>query len=67
MSSQRPRIEFTKLAPVLNVQDLPSERRFYEALGLPVIYEGPEYPDFIAFGTDAVDFGIQEADAAASC
>jgi hypothetical protein len=24
-----------------------------------VIYEGPEYPDFIAFGTDTVHFGIQ--------
>ncbi|WP_157181557.1 VOC family protein [Actinopolymorpha alba] len=59
--NRRPRIEFTKLAPVLNVRDLMSERRFYEALGLPVIYEGPEYPDFIAFGTNSVDFGIQKA------
>jgi catechol 2,3-dioxygenase-like lactoylglutathione lyase family enzyme len=59
---QQPKIEFTKLAPVLNVPDLASERRFYESLGLPVIYEGPEYPEFIAFGTDVVDFGIQRAD-----
>jgi catechol 2,3-dioxygenase-like lactoylglutathione lyase family enzyme len=58
--NQQRKIEFTKLAPVLNVQDLASERRFYETLGLPVIYEGPEYPDFIAFGTDSVDFGIQQ-------
>ena len=33
---------FTRLAPVLNVRDLPAERAFYERLGLPVIYEGPE-------------------------
>jgi catechol 2,3-dioxygenase-like lactoylglutathione lyase family enzyme len=52
---------FTQLAPVLNVRDLAAERAFYERLGLPVIYEGPEYPDFIAFGTDAVHFGIQQA------
>jgi catechol 2,3-dioxygenase-like lactoylglutathione lyase family enzyme len=54
---------FTKLAPVLNVRDLAAERAFYESLGLPVIYEGDEYPDFIAFGTDKVDFGIQAAPA----
>jgi catechol 2,3-dioxygenase-like lactoylglutathione lyase family enzyme len=59
--STLPNIEFTKLAPVLNVRDLASERHFYESLGLPVIYEGPEYPNFIAFGTDRVDFGIQQA------
>jgi len=52
---------FTRLAPVLNVSDLAAERAFYERLGLPVIYEGPEYPDFIAFGTDTVHFGIQQA------
>ena len=54
---------FTNLAPVLNVSDLAAERAFYEALGLPVTYEGSEYPDFIAFTTDAVHFGIQQASA----
>jgi catechol 2,3-dioxygenase-like lactoylglutathione lyase family enzyme len=54
---------FTRLAPVLNVSDLRAERAFYEKLGLPVIYEGVEYPDFIAFGTDTVHFGIQQASA----
>lgn len=54
---------FTRLAPVLNVSDLAAERAFYEKLGLPVIYEGPEYPDFIAFGTDTIHFGIQQASA----
>jgi catechol 2,3-dioxygenase-like lactoylglutathione lyase family enzyme len=52
---------FTRLAPVLNVSDLAAEREFYEKLGLPVIYEGEEYPDFIAFGTDTIHFGIQQA------
>lgn len=52
-----------RLAPVLNVTDLAAERAFYEGLGLPVIYEGEEYPDFIAFGTDALHFGIQAAPA----
>lgn len=52
---------FTKLAPVLNVSNLAAERLFYESLGLPVIYEGDEYPDFVAFGTDAFEFGIQAA------
>jgi len=56
-----PADNFTKLAPVLNVRDLPAERAFYEKLGLPVTYEGPEYPDFIAFGTTTIDFGIQAA------
>jgi hypothetical protein len=37
---------FTRLAPVLNVRDLAAERAFYKKLGLPVIYEGPEYPVF---------------------
>jgi catechol 2,3-dioxygenase-like lactoylglutathione lyase family enzyme len=54
---------FARLAPVLNVSDLAAERAFYEKLGLPVIYEGPEYPDFIGFGTETVHFGIQEAPA----
>jgi catechol 2,3-dioxygenase-like lactoylglutathione lyase family enzyme len=52
---------FTRLAPVLNVTDLAAERAFYESLGFPVIYEGPEYPEFIGFGTDTVHFGIQKA------
>jgi len=52
---------FTNLAPVLNVSDLAAERAFYEALGLPVTYEGSEYPDFIAFTMDTVHFGIQQA------
>ena len=60
MSQEAPDL-FTRLAPVLNVRDLPAERAFYQRLGLPVIYEGPEYPEFIGFGTETVHFGIQKA------
>jgi hypothetical protein len=42
------------------VRDLGAERAFYEKLGLPVIYEGPEYPDFTGFGTETVRSGIQK-------
>lgn len=59
--NQNPASLFTRLAPVLNVRDVAAERVFYERLGLPVIYEGKEYPDFIAFGTEALHFGIQKA------
>lgn len=52
---------FTRLVPILNVSDLAAERAFYASLGLPVTYEGDEYPDFIAFGNDALEFGIQKA------
>lgn len=44
---------------MLNVRDRAAER----ALGLPVVYEGAEYPDFIGFGTETVHFGIQAAPA----
>jgi catechol 2,3-dioxygenase-like lactoylglutathione lyase family enzyme len=52
---------FVRLAPVLNVRDLAAERAFYESLGIPVIYEGDEYPDFVAFGTDSIHFGIRKS------
>jgi hypothetical protein len=51
------------------VNDPGEERRFYEQLGLRTTYEGPEYPDFIAVGNDAVEFGLSRrlaADPAAS-
>jgi len=56
-----PADNFTSWPPVLNVRDLPAERAFYEKLGLPVTYEGPEYPISSAFGTTTIDFGIQAA------
>jgi hypothetical protein len=51
---------FTRLAPVLNARDVAAERALYERLGLPVIYEGEEYPDFIAFGTDTCTSGSSQ-------
>lgn len=48
----------TKLLPILHVEDPGTERHFYELLGLRTTYEGPEYPDFIAVGNDAVEFGL---------
>jgi catechol 2,3-dioxygenase-like lactoylglutathione lyase family enzyme len=54
---------FLRLAPVLNVRDLPAEKAFYQSLGIPIIYEGDEYPDFVGFGTDSIHFGIQTAPA----
>jgi catechol 2,3-dioxygenase-like lactoylglutathione lyase family enzyme len=49
----------TRLVPILVVRDLDAERAFYEALGLRVTYEGPEYPDFIGLGNEAVEFGLE--------
>jgi catechol 2,3-dioxygenase-like lactoylglutathione lyase family enzyme len=49
---QNPADLFTRLAPVLNVRDVAAEREFYGRLGFPVIYEGQESADFIAFGTE---------------
>jgi catechol 2,3-dioxygenase-like lactoylglutathione lyase family enzyme len=57
--AERPRTLFTRLVPILYVADLAAERRFYEALGLNVTYEGPEYPDFIALGTEGLEFGLE--------
>ena len=56
----------TKLLPILHVTDPGEERRFYEQLGLRTTYEGPEYPDFIAVGNDAVEFGLSRRPAADS-
>jgi hypothetical protein len=50
---------FTRLVPILYVEDLTAERHVYEALGMRVTYEGPEYPDFIALGTGTLEFGLE--------
>lgn len=52
---------FLRLAPVLNVRDLPAERAFDQSLGIPSICQGDEYPDFDGFGTESIHFGIQAA------
>ncbi|HSZ43406.1 MAG TPA: VOC family protein [Trebonia sp.] len=48
----------TKLLPILHVRDPRAERDFYVRLGLRTTYEGPEYPDFLAVGNEAVEFGL---------
>lgn len=48
----------TKLLPILHVKDPYAERDFYLQFGLRATYEGPEYPDFLAIGNDAVEFGL---------
>jgi hypothetical protein len=48
----------TKLLPILHVKDPHAERDFYVRLGLRATYKGPEYPDFLAVGNDAVEFGL---------
>ena len=50
---------FSRIIPILFVGDLQAERRFYEALGFGVTYEGPEYPYFIALGHGKLEFGIE--------
>jgi hypothetical protein len=59
----------TKLLPILHVKDPYAERDFYLLLGLRATYEGPEYPDFLAVGNGAIEFGLSrrpEADPAAA-
>jgi catechol 2,3-dioxygenase-like lactoylglutathione lyase family enzyme len=50
---------FSRIIPILFVGDLQAERRFYEALGFHVTYEGPEYPYFLALGHGKLEFGIE--------
>jgi catechol 2,3-dioxygenase-like lactoylglutathione lyase family enzyme len=52
----------TKLLPILRVPDLDAERRFYESFGLRTTYAGEEFPDFLAIGNDAVEFGLSKGD-----
>lgn len=39
-----------------------AERDFYVSLGFEVTYEGPEYPNFVAVGTGAIEFGLERRD-----
>jgi catechol 2,3-dioxygenase-like lactoylglutathione lyase family enzyme len=49
---------FERLVPILLVDDLHAERDFYVSLGFTVTYQGTEFPDFIALGHGAIEFGI---------
>ncbi len=51
--------EFTKPAPILLVSDLDAEVKFYKKLGFRVIYQGEDFPGFVALGSGGVEFGLQ--------
>jgi catechol 2,3-dioxygenase-like lactoylglutathione lyase family enzyme len=53
---------FSRIIPILFVEDLQAERNFYVRLGFQVTYEGPEYPHFLALGHGPVEFGIEWRD-----
>jgi catechol 2,3-dioxygenase-like lactoylglutathione lyase family enzyme len=58
-SPPEPRADlFARLVPILCVEDLQTERDFYVSLGFAVTYQGAEFPDFIALGHGAIEFGI---------
>ena len=44
--------------PILYVADPDAERDFYTRFGFETIYEGEEFPGFIAVGRDTVRFGL---------
>jgi len=54
---QKPAL-FERLVPILFVADLLAERDFYVGLGFTVTYQGAEFPEFIALGQGAIEFGI---------
>jgi hypothetical protein len=49
---------FTRLVPILYVDDIQAERDFYLSLGFTLTYAGTEFPDFIALGYGAIEFGL---------
>ena len=49
---------FQRLIPILFVADVQAERDFYVSLGFTVTYQGAEFPDFIALGLGAIEFGF---------
>ncbi len=52
--------EFTKHAPIVLVRDLDAEVEFYSKLGFRIIYQGEDFPGFIALESGGVEFGIQQ-------
>ena len=52
--------EFTKPAPIVLVSDLDAEVEFYSKLGFRIIYQGEEFPGFVALESGAVGFGLQQ-------
>ncbi|HEY2791653.1 MAG TPA: VOC family protein [Micromonosporaceae bacterium] len=46
------------LHPILYVPDQYAERDFYLRFGFETVYEGPEFPGFLAVGTGSVIIGL---------
>jgi phosphoribosyl-AMP cyclohydrolase len=52
-------VRFTKLVPVIHVEDLNAEVQFYKDLGFTVLDEGGEFSGFVAMQQGDVEFGIE--------
>jgi len=52
-------VRFTKLVPVIYVEDLNAEVQFYKDLGFSVLDEGEEFSGFVAIKQGDVEFGIE--------
>jgi phosphoribosyl-AMP cyclohydrolase len=52
-------VRFTKLVPVIHVEDLNAEVQFYKDLGFSILDEGDEFSGFVAMRQGDVEFGIE--------
>jgi hypothetical protein len=52
-----------ELHPIMYVLDQYAERDFYELLGFERVYEGDEFPGFLAVGHGSAIIGLQKASA----
>jgi phosphoribosyl-AMP cyclohydrolase len=52
-------VRFTKLVPVIYVDDLNAEVQFYKDLGFTALDEGEEFSGFVAMQQGDVEFGIE--------
>lgn len=52
-----------QLHPIMYVADQYAERQFYELFGFERVYEGDEFPGFLAIRHGSAVFGLQRASA----
>jgi len=50
-----------ELHPIMYVSDQYAERDFYELFGFKRVYEGDEFPGFLAIGHGSAVIGLQQA------
>jgi hypothetical protein len=50
-----------ELHPIMYVPDQYAEREFYELFGFERVYEGDEFPGFLAIGHGSAVLGLQKA------